>query len=160
MPVGECHRRSDPWVLPQVLIITVDSGVRALATHLQESAFRVTFASQVLGMEEFINTGQVDLLVLDMMLPDHDGLDLCRRLRAHGNDVPLIMFSGRGREQDKVLGLEAGADDYLTQPFGGRELVARLRALLRRCRISPPTRPATELAHPAHDATSRRGVLL
>jgi DNA-binding response OmpR family regulator len=73
-----------------------------------------------------------DIVVLDLGLPDVDGLDVCRRLRASGYDGALLILSGRGREIDRVVGLDAGADDYLTKPFGLAELLARLRALLRR----------------------------
>jgi len=147
--IGEPPHRSGTWAVPQIVIISADADVRGLlATYLQESAFRVTVAADVAAMEEFIHTGAVDLLILDMMLPNYDGLDLCKRLRTGGNDIPLIMFSSRNRERDRVLGLDAGADDYLIHPFSGRELVARIRALLRRCRSTPHVSAASEYSPP------------
>jgi two-component system phosphate regulon response regulator PhoB len=77
-----------------------------------------------------------DLVILDLMLPQINGLDICRFLRQQGNPVPILMLSAKGSETDRVLGLEVGADDYLTKPFSVRELVARCRALLRRQRLS------------------------
>ncbi|WP_413174774.1 winged helix-turn-helix domain-containing protein [Anabaena azotica] len=84
------------------------------------------------------NSGEspFDLVVLDLMLPQINGLDICRLLRHQGNAVPILMLSAKGSETDRVLGLEVGADDYLTKPFSMRELVARCRALLRRQRLS------------------------
>ncbi|OLP19407.1 DNA-binding response regulator [Leptolyngbya sp. 'hensonii'] len=75
---------------------------------------------------------RLDLIILDLMLPYLSGLDLCRWIRHHGNNVPILMLSAKGTETDRVVGLEVGADDYLTKPFGMRELIARCRALLRR----------------------------
>lgn len=83
-----------------------------------------------------------DLIVLDIMLPHINGLDLCRLLRQHGNPVPILILSAKGSETDRVLGLEVGADDYLTKPFSMRELVARCRALLRRHRVGFFSQPA------------------
>lgn len=147
--IGKPPHRSGTWATPQILIITADAGAGGLlATYLQESAFRVTVAADGAAMEEFIHTGAVDLLILDMVLPNYDGLDLCKRLRTGGSDIPLIMFSSRNRERDRVLGLDAGADDYLIQPFSGRELVARIRALFRRCRSTPRVSAASEYCPP------------
>lgn len=82
-----------------------------------------------------------DLVVLDLMLPQVNGLDICRLLRRQGNPVPILILSAKGTETDRVLGLEVGADDYLTKPFSMREFVARCRALLRRQRLSSATQP-------------------
>ena len=84
---------------------------------------------------------QVDLLVLDLMLPGLGGLDLCRELRRINNNTPILVISARDSETDRVLGLEVGADDYLVKPFGLRELVARCRALLRRAQQDPSVLP-------------------
>jgi two-component system phosphate regulon response regulator PhoB len=87
-----------------------------------------------------------DLLILDLMLPQINGLDLCRLLRYQGNAVPILILSAKASETDRVLGLEVGADDYLTKPFSMRELIARTRALLRRQRLNYlPQRPALQL---------------
>jgi two-component system phosphate regulon response regulator PhoB len=80
----------------------------------------------------------IDLIILDLMLPSVNGLDLCRLIRHEGNSVPILMLSAKGSETDRVVGLEVGADDYLTKPFGMRELIARCRALLRRHRSGQP----------------------
>ena len=83
----------------------------------------------------------IDLILLDLMLPGEDGLSLCRSLRAE-SDIPIIMLTAKGDEVDRVIGLEMGADDYLPKPFGGRELVARIRAVLRRNRAREPVAAA------------------
>lgn len=89
---------------------------------------------------------QFDLLILDLMLPQINGLDLCRLLRYHGNFVPILILSAKASETDRVLGLEVGADDYLTKPFSMRELIARCRALLRRQRLSAmPQTPTLQM---------------
>lgn len=90
-----------------------------------------------------------DLIVLDLMLPNTNGLDLCRLLRRQGNNVPILMLSAKGTETDRVVGLEVGADDYLTKPFGMRELVARIRALLRRHQQFQPTLQQSKLPSPS-----------
>jgi two-component system, OmpR family, phosphate regulon response regulator PhoB len=87
----------------------------------------------VMGMASCSGT-DIDLIILDLMLPQVNGLDLCRYLRRSGNNVPIMILSAKGSETDRVVGLELGADDYITKPFGMRELVARCRALLRRAR--------------------------
>lgn len=84
------------------------------------------------------DTDPIDLIILDLMLPSVNGLDLCRLIRHEGNSVPILMLSAKGSETDRVVGLEVGADDYLTKPFGMRELIARCRALLRRHRNAQP----------------------
>src|SRR4029077_9111940 len=91
-------------------------------------------------------TERFDLLVLDVMLPGLDGVSLCRAVRrgSMNGDVPILMITARSQESDKVIGLESGADDYLTKPFGVRELVARARALLRRPRKTPATASADD----------------
>lgn len=96
-----------------------------------------------LGLE-MARTHQPDLIVLDLMLPGLDGLDLCRILRAEAN-IPIIMLTARSTEEDKLLGLDLGADDYLTKPFSPRELVARVRTVLRRVGKQSGDEPATTL---------------
>lgn len=87
-------------------------------------------------MLELLQTTEIDLIVLDVMLPGLSGIDLCRQVR-QSSSVPILMLTARSEESDRVLGLEMGADDYLTKPFGSRELLARIRALLRRVNASP-----------------------
>ena len=120
-----------------VLFVEDDPEIRALvADFLRQSGFRVTVAQDGEEMDRVMRTDGVDLLVLDIMLPKEDGLSLCRRVRASGN-LPMIMLTARGSEIDRVVGLEIGADDYLTKPFSSHELVARIRALLRRSQYAP-----------------------
>ncbi|MDP9237145.1 MAG: response regulator transcription factor [Chloroflexota bacterium] len=103
----------------------------ALSYNLRKSGFEVLSAADgVSGLQE-ARRARPDIIVLDLMLPKMDGLEVCRRLRAD-SDVPILMLTARSEELDKVVGLELGADDYLTKPFGMRELMARVRALLRR----------------------------
>ena len=86
--------------------------------------------------------GEFDLVLLDLMLPDGDGRDLARELRASGSEVPIIMLTARGTELERVVGLELGADDYVVKPFSGAEVIARMRAVLRRVRPSRRRRPS------------------
>ena len=117
---------------PHVLFVEDDPEIRGLvADFLRQSGFRVTVAQDGEEMDRKLNADGVDLLILDIMLPKEDGLSLCRRVRASGN-LPVIMLTARGGEIDRVVGLEMGADDYLTKPFSSNELLARIRALLRR----------------------------
>lgn len=129
---------------PHVLFVEDDPEIRGLvADFLQQSGFRVSVAQEGEEMDRLMSADKVDLLILDIMLPKEDGLSLCRRVRAQGN-LPVIMLTARGSEIDRVVGLEMGADDYLTKPFGSHELVARIRALLRRSQYAanePPSRP-------------------
>jgi two-component system OmpR family response regulator len=117
---------------PHVLFVEDDPEIRGLvADFLRQSGFRVTVAQDGEDMDRELSANGVDLLILDIMLPKEDGLSLCRRVRASGN-LPVIMLTARSSEIDRVVGLEIGADDYLTKPFSSHELLARIRALLRR----------------------------
>ncbi len=118
--------------LPRVLVVDDDPGLRSLLeAYLGDSGFAVATAIDGEAMWQALASGMPDVIVLDLMLPGEDGLSLARRLRAESN-VPILMLSARGEEIDRVVGLEMGADDYLAKPFSPRELLARLRALLRR----------------------------
>jgi two-component system, OmpR family, response regulator len=118
--------------VPHVLFVEDDPEIRGLvADFLRHNGFRVTEAQDGEEMDRELGANGVDLLILDIMLPKEDGLSLCRRVRAAGN-LPIIMLTARGSEIDRVVGLEMGADDYLAKPFGSHELLARVRALLRR----------------------------
>jgi DNA-binding response OmpR family regulator len=106
-----------------------------LAEYLGKAGLRVHHAATGRAALEHLATGQSDAVVLDLMLPDMDGLDLCRQLRGGGGpgaDLPVLMLTARGDAVDRIIGLELGADDYLPKPFEPRELLARLRAILRR----------------------------
>ena len=118
----------------RILLIEDDPRLAALVCeYLGESGYLVTTAATgTIGLDLAANTS-FDALILDLMLPDMDGLDVCRRLRAKSN-IPIVMLTARGDATDRVVGLEMGADDYLPKPFEPRELLARLRAILRRGR--------------------------
>ena len=117
---------------PTILVVEDDPALRVLAARaLQENGFCARSASAAPEMWLALEAGPVDLVVLDIMLPGTDGIELCRRVRKT-SDVPIIFISARGSETDRVIGLELGADDYLAKPFSTRELVARIRAVLRR----------------------------
>jgi len=117
---------------PRILVVDDDPGMRSLLeAYLGDSGFSVETAMDGVAMWQVLETGMPDAIVLDLMMPGEDGLTLARRLRSQSN-VPILMLSARGEEIDRVVGLEMGADDYLAKPFSPRELLARLRALLRR----------------------------
>lgn len=117
----------------QILVVDDDTEIRKLiARYMQEQGFRVLLASKCAEVHERIATNQIDLIVLDVMLPDGSGLDLCRDLRAARSTIPIILLTALKEDVDRIIGLEIGADDYLGKPFNPRELVARIRAVLRR----------------------------
>jgi len=124
--------------MPHLLMIDDDARLAAMVRdYLASNGFVVQSAgSAAAGLERLAREpGKFDLVLLDLMLPDGDGLDLCRRIRAQGDDnadVPILMLTAKGDPLDRVVGLEIGADDYLPKPFEPRELLARIRAVLRR----------------------------
>jgi two-component system, OmpR family, response regulator len=122
-----------------ILVVDDHPEIRALVGQmLKKNGFRVSTAADGHEMKLILRDWRIDLIVLDLMLPKVDGLELCRDLRAASSDIPIIMLTARGEEIDRVLGLEMGADDYVAKPFSGRELVARIKAVLRRTRSLPP----------------------
>jgi DNA-binding response OmpR family regulator len=124
----------------RVLLVEDDARLATMvADYLGEAGYRVAVAATGAAATQLIATEGFDAVILDLMLPDADGLDLCRGIRA-GSDVPLLMLTARGDPLDRVVGLELGADDYLPKPFEPRELLARLRAILRR-RQAPGSAP-------------------
>lgn len=121
-PAGELH----------LLVVDDDLGIRELLSrYLSEQGFRVTAVEDGTTMDAWLAENNTDLVILDLMLPGEDGLSLARRLRSE-HQLPIIMISARGEEVDRIVGLEVGADDYLAKPFNPRELLARIRAVLRR----------------------------
>jgi len=117
---------------PSILVVEDDRETRALiARYLKTNAFQVATAADGREMERALAANRVDLIILDVMLPGEDGLSLCRRLR-QASSLPIIMLTARGEDVDRILGLEMGADDYLPKPFNPRELLARIKAVLRR----------------------------
>jgi two-component system phosphate regulon response regulator OmpR len=130
-------------VAARILVVDDDPGMRTLLeAYLGDSGFIVETAENGAAMWRVLEKGMPDAIVLDLMMPGEDGLSLARRLRSQSN-VPILMLSARGEEIDRVVGLEMGADDYLAKPFSPRELLARLRALLRRSQAQAiPDKPA------------------
>jgi len=121
--------------MPKVLIVEDDEAMAAaLRDGFQYEGYTVTVARDGVQALELASEGHPDLIVLDLMLPRLSGLDVCKRLRQGGSDVPIVMLTARGQEIDKVVGLRTGADDYVTKPFGFMELMARVEAVLRRAR--------------------------
>ncbi|MFZ6640532.1 response regulator [Undibacterium sp. TC4M20W] len=122
-----------------LLIVDDDEEIRdLLKRYLEKSGFKVSVAANGRQMRSILATGGIDLIVLDLMMPREDGLSLCRELTAtQVQPVPILMLTARNEEADRILGLEMGADDYLTKPFATRELLARIRAILRRARMIP-----------------------
>lgn len=124
--------------LDHILIVDDDAEIRSLLSqYLQKNGLRVTAVADGRAMWQALEAGRIDLIVLDLMLPGEDGLTLCRNLRAKSSDIPVIMLTARGEETDRIVGLEMGADDYLAKPFSARELLARIKAILRRARTLP-----------------------
>ena len=117
---------------PHILIVDDDREIRDLTgRYLRKNGFRVDSASDAKAMDRLLRDGRFDLIVLDLMLPGEDGLSICRRLRA-ATRTPILMLTAVAEDTDRIVGLEMGADDYLTKPFNPRELLARIRAVLRR----------------------------
>jgi two-component system OmpR family response regulator len=117
---------------PHILIVDDDSEIRDLLSRfLTRNGYRVSVAREEREMRKVLQVASIDLIVLDAMLPGKDGFTICREIRATGS-VPIIMLTAVGDETDRIVGLEMGADDYLAKPFNPRELLARMRAVLRR----------------------------
>ncbi|MGZ8907827.1 MAG: response regulator [Methylobacter sp.] len=123
--------------LTHILVVDDDAGIRdLLGDYLCKNSYQVTGVADGKGMTAALDRGQINLVVLDLMLPGEDGLVLCRNLRVHSN-IPVIMLTARGDETDRIVGLEMGADDYLAKPFNPRELLARIKSVLRRTQVLP-----------------------
>lgn len=119
--------------LPHILIVDDDREIRALVGKaLERESFRVSAVKDGAEMARVLEKSAIDLIVLDVMLPVRDGLALCRDLRARNDRTPIILLTARGEDVDRIIGLEMGADDYVSKPFNSRELIARIRAVLRR----------------------------
>ncbi len=121
-----------------ILIVEDDPAIRqGLVDTLESESYRVLEAENGMTALPLLKSESVDLVLMDLMMPEMSGYDLCRELRSFNQRIPVLMLTAKGEEIDKVLGLELGADDYMTKPFGVRELLARVHALLRRSRLSP-----------------------
>lgn len=132
--------------IDHVLVVDDDRDIRELvSSYLKRNGLRVTTAADGRQMRAFLEADRIDLIVLDVMMPGDDGLVLCRELRAGKHrTTPVVMLTARGEETDRIVGLEMGADDYLAKPFAARELLARIKAVLRRTRMLPPNLQVTE----------------
>ena len=147
LEIPQKSSQAKPMTTYHLLVVEDEELIRdMIVLALEEEGYEVTTASDgrtaltlLQGDETGAQNCPFDLIILDLMLPQVNGLDICRLLRYHGNTVPILILSAKANETDRVLGLEVGADDYLTKPFSMRELVARCRALLRRQRFHSST---------------------
>ncbi len=119
--------------MTRILIVEDDAAMSiALRDGFEYEGYNVTVAKDGAAGMELASRNELDIVILDVMLPKISGLDICKKLRTEGNDIPIILLTARGQEIDKVLGLKLGADDYVTKPFSFMELAARVEAVLRR----------------------------
>ncbi|TBW38087.1 two-component system response regulator OmpR [Azotobacter chroococcum] len=122
--------------LGRILVVDDEHDLRALLQrYLSDQGYAVRILDGGQRLEHLLGRERFDVLVLDVMMPGEDGLSLCRRLRAQGETIPIVMLTARGDPLDRIIGLEMGADDYLPKPFNPRELQARIEALIRRQRM-------------------------
>ncbi|CAM2160255.1 MULTISPECIES: response regulator [Paraburkholderia] len=143
--------------MDHILVVDDDPNIRTLLRdYLRDMGYEASAATNGAQMKQTLRQQKIDLIVLDLMLDGEDGLDLTRELRRE-NAVPIIMLSARGGLLDRILGLEMGADDYLPKPFDPRELVAKIKVVLRRARVVPGSgSPHAAHAHPAPHAQHGR----
>jgi two-component system phosphate regulon response regulator OmpR len=128
---------------PKILVVDDDMRLRSLLErYLSEQGYQVRGAANGEQMDRLLARENFHLMVLDLMLPNEDGLSICRRLRQQKNPIPIIMLTAKGDEVDRIIGLEMGADDYLPKPFNPRELLARAKAVLRRKVTEAPGAPS------------------
>src|SRR6202166_174409 len=126
-------RTQQVHIEPHILIVDDDLQIRKLlGRYLAEQGFRVTLASDKRTLEAALESNDIKLVVLDVMLPDGSGLEICRDMRTQNSLIPIILLTALKEDVDRIIGLEIGADDYLGKPFNPRELAARIRAALRR----------------------------
>ncbi|RRN44797.1 response regulator [Lautropia dentalis] len=122
-----------------VLVVDDDAEIRTLlAEYLSQNGIKVSVARDATEMRQLFDESRPDIIILDVMMPGEDGLTVCRELRSRSN-VPVIMLTARADEVDRIIGIEMGADDYLGKPFSPRELLARIKGVLRRTRTLPPS---------------------
>ena len=155
---------SQPGVTPPqpvVLVVDDEPTIREMiGINLEREGVSVIYAENGQDAVDLVRTTSPDVVVLDIMMPGMDGFDACRSIREH-SDVPILLLSARGEAIDRIVGLELGADDFLVKPFAMRELVARVRALLRRLRMTSSAAAATpsEPSPPPSDSIVRAGDL-
>ncbi|MCE9680157.1 two-component system response regulator OmpR [Shewanella sp. AS1] len=129
----------------KILVVDDDMRLRALLErYLLEQGYQVRSAANAEQMDRLLERENFHLIVLDLMLPGEDGLSICRRLRQNGNSIPIVMLTAKGDEVDRIIGLELGADDYLPKPFNPRELLARIKAVMRRQTPEVPGAPTQQ----------------
>lgn len=129
-----------------LLVVDDDREIRQLlGEYLEQAGYRVSAVADGRAMRRALEENRIDLVILDLMLPGEDGLSLCRELRARSN-LPVLMLTARGDEVDRIVGLEMGADDYLAKPFNPRELLARIRSIVRRAQALPANMAASEVS--------------
>jgi DNA-binding response OmpR family regulator len=142
-------------VSDRILVVEDEQSIRTIIEYaLRDAGFAVVTATRGDEAIEAFDREAIDLVILDIMLPGLDGLEVCKRIRAT-HSTPIIMLSARGEELDKVLGLELGADDYVTKPFSPRELVSRVKANLRRARVEPDRSAPLRIGDIEIDTTAR-----
>jgi two-component system OmpR family response regulator len=129
-----------------ILVVDDDREIREMvARHLEQNGLRTSTAINGREMRAALEANSIDLIVLDIMMPGDDGLVLCRQLReSKHRSIPVVMLTARDDETDRIIGLEMGADDYVIKPFSARELLARIKAVIRRTRMLPPNLQITE----------------
>jgi two-component system OmpR family response regulator len=131
----------------KILVLDDDSRIRdLLRRYLSQEGFEVILAEDSKALNRILLRDAVDLIVLDLMMPGEDGLSVCRRLRANNDRTPIIMLTAKGEDVDRIVGLEVGADDYLAKPFNPRELLARIKSILRRAQSLPTNLEAEDIA--------------
>ncbi|HFB64182.1 MAG TPA: two-component system response regulator OmpR [Aeromonadales bacterium] len=131
--------------ISKVLVVDDDMRLRhLLERYFKEQDFYVRTAADSTQMDRLLERENYNIMILDLMLPGEDGLSICKRLRSQGNKMPIIMLTAKGDEVDRIIGLELGADDYLAKPFNPRELLARIKAVLRRQVAEVPGAPSKE----------------
>lgn len=129
----------------KILVVDDDMRLRSLLErYLVEQGYIVRSAANAEQMDRLLERENFHMMVLDLMLPGEDGLTICRRLRQQENEIPIVMLTAKGDEVDRIIGLELGADDYLPKPFNPRELLARIKAVLRRKTTEVPGAPTAE----------------
>ena len=145
--------------IPHILIVDDDLAIRKLlGRYLTGQGYRVSLASDQRSMKEALAVNEVSLIVLDVLLPDGSGLDICRNIRREGSEIPVILLTALKEDVDRIIGLEIGADDYLGKPFNPRELAARIRAILRRREPDPIARRRIAVGDILVDLESRSAV--
>mgnify|MGYP001082084019 CR=1 FL=1 len=128
--------------IPHIIVVDDHKDIREpLAKYLEKHGYRVSLASDGASFRKLLKATAADLIVLDVMMPGEDGLSLCRFVR-ESLDIPVVLLTAMAEETDRIIGLELGADDYVVKPFNPRELLARIKAVIRRTRSLPPGRSA------------------